>query len=549
MWVPWCQSSDSRTSLSETFGRKITTSENPVWSGDPLWPTRPRKLHTQQGFKFRISSPPPAPQAAAGGNGVTTGLLESEHPPFPRRLRVGSCVYPQRRVRWFKQLGNQDKSRENRRNVHLQGRTETRRVRVRQLIWRLAVWSPRVSRRKLMPSLVELVDQFHHNDSIWHPSPRHCSRSAKSLSSARTATGFSLAIWTNGPTGLMTKPDQVLISDRTVFFQLNGVPKAKSTAKTAGVRHSWLWGSSKNRPQTRSPSPQSIWGKEAIQQSQQKSRHSPPIKLSTRHTIGANLVDPPLLVDLGHLILPSRLKNLDSTATCGDLRPCRCGTQWNGHLDPPGERASPGRAPHSTQASSHSPSMVLPRPHTLSTSWHANGSHHHRGSTCCAALWPLPRRIQESTSWLPVEPLGQWQNSGHRWPNTRPTGIDRHLSHSASSCPWEGRKFHFQSIVGSHCPRSRECQSAEWSAAFPPVVGSATLFTLAILVPSSLEAHHRSVLPMRCGWIQGPPRTSFSRPPWTWSSPTSSASLLLGGHQLSRHPTASHGWCQNSPAA
>ncbi len=38
--------------------------------------------------------------------------------------------------------------------------------------------------------------------------------------------------WTKGPLGLITKPGQVLISDKTVFFQLRGVPKAKSIETT-----------------------------------------------------------------------------------------------------------------------------------------------------------------------------------------------------------------------------------------------------------------------------------------------------------------------------
>ena len=56
----------------------------------------------------------------------------------------------------------------------------------------------------------------------------------------KTATCFSLAIWTNGPEGKMTNPNQVLISERTVFFQLSGVPKARRTPSSAGVSHGAL---------------------------------------------------------------------------------------------------------------------------------------------------------------------------------------------------------------------------------------------------------------------------------------------------------------------
>ena len=64
--------------------------------------------------------------------------------------------------------------------------------------------------------------------------------SANSLSRAKTATCLSFAIWTNGPDGLITNPNHVLISESTVFFQLNGVPKARRTPSNAGVSHAEL---------------------------------------------------------------------------------------------------------------------------------------------------------------------------------------------------------------------------------------------------------------------------------------------------------------------
>lgn len=71
-----------------------------------------------------------------------------------------------------------------------------------------------------------------------------------SLSRART-TCFSRAICSNRPARLMTKPSHVLISNKTVFFQLRGVPIANNTS-TIG-----RWGS-KN---PRKDEPPKNWGR------------------------------------------------------------------------------------------------------------------------------------------------------------------------------------------------------------------------------------------------------------------------------------------------
>ena len=53
-------------------------------------------------------------------------------------------------------------------NVHLQGRTKPRRIRMCQLICPLVVISLGMSRSQHMPSLVDLVDQFYQDNCIWH---------------------------------------------------------------------------------------------------------------------------------------------------------------------------------------------------------------------------------------------------------------------------------------------------------------------------------------------------------------------------------------------
>ena len=80
--------------------------------------------------------------------------------------------------------------------------------------------------------------------------------SASSLSRART-TCFSRAICSNGPAGLITKPSHVLISNKTIFFQLRGVPIANNTS-TIG-----RWGSKNPRkhepPKNSGRSPPPAW--------------------------------------------------------------------------------------------------------------------------------------------------------------------------------------------------------------------------------------------------------------------------------------------------
>ena len=88
---------------------------------------------------------------------------------------------------------------------------------------------------------------------------------AKSLRSDNTMTCLSLAIWTNGPAGLMTKPNHVLISERTVFYQLRGTPSATRKARSAGVSE-WQFvdrriqqkSSTKTKPQSTSGNAQYI---------------------------------------------------------------------------------------------------------------------------------------------------------------------------------------------------------------------------------------------------------------------------------------------------
>ena len=53
------QSSGSRTSMSK--GQIQRSTSNPVWRGDPFWPTRPQQSRCTQKF-----SPPTAPHSSAG---------------------------------------------------------------------------------------------------------------------------------------------------------------------------------------------------------------------------------------------------------------------------------------------------------------------------------------------------------------------------------------------------------------------------------------------------------------------------------------------------
>ena len=48
-----------------------------------------------------------------------------------------------------------------------------------------------------------------------------------------TRKNFSLAIWTEGTAGSMTKPSHVLTWAISIFFQLSGVPKERSTSMMA----------------------------------------------------------------------------------------------------------------------------------------------------------------------------------------------------------------------------------------------------------------------------------------------------------------------------
>ena len=87
--------------------------------------------------------------------------------------------------------------------------------------------------------------------------------SSSSLSSFKTATCFSLAIWTNGPEGFITNPNQVLIPERTVFFQLSGVPKARRTPSSAGVSHDALDALRTQQKSSTKTNPQSTSGNSA----------------------------------------------------------------------------------------------------------------------------------------------------------------------------------------------------------------------------------------------------------------------------------------------
>ncbi len=121
--------------------------------------------HRDRKSQIRTSlSPPTAPLAAAEGARV----LESEHPPFPRRLRVGNGVQPCTGVRRFKQFWNQDQPGKQRGYVYLQGRTKPQRVWVSQFICPLVLSSLGVCWRQHVPSLIDLVDQLHQNHSAGH---------------------------------------------------------------------------------------------------------------------------------------------------------------------------------------------------------------------------------------------------------------------------------------------------------------------------------------------------------------------------------------------
>ena len=84
--------------------------------------------------------------------------------------------------------------------------------------------------------------------------------SSNSLSRAKTATCLSFAIWTNGPDGLITNPNHVLISESTVFFQLSGVPKARRTPSNAGVSQDALDALRSQQKSSTKTNPQSTSG-------------------------------------------------------------------------------------------------------------------------------------------------------------------------------------------------------------------------------------------------------------------------------------------------
>ena len=68
----------------------------------------------------------------------------------------------------MQQFGNQSELGKQVGNVRLQGRTKPPRIRMCQLVCPLVVISLGMRWRQHMPSLVNLVDQLHQDNRIWH---------------------------------------------------------------------------------------------------------------------------------------------------------------------------------------------------------------------------------------------------------------------------------------------------------------------------------------------------------------------------------------------
>ena len=156
--VAWCQSSDSRTSQFEFQIQRSQPEEQPVWSGDPLQPTRPRQVTPHRNvnpINKRKAARKTAPLAAAEGAKWFWNQNTHLAPGGYGWVLVSNHVVESEDSSNFG-IRTQDQSGKQRGNVHLQGRTESRRVRVSQLISPLVFLSLGMSRRQHVSSLVDL---------------------------------------------------------------------------------------------------------------------------------------------------------------------------------------------------------------------------------------------------------------------------------------------------------------------------------------------------------------------------------------------------------
>ncbi len=136
--VAWCQSSDSRTSQFEFQIQRSQQKTTPC--GVVILCDQPGHVspHHTGVTKDTIQRELPKDSATGSRRGCPA-VLESEHPPCTRRSWVGPSVKPCFSIRRLQQFGNQGQLGKQLGNVHLQGRTESLRIRMRQLISPLVV--------------------------------------------------------------------------------------------------------------------------------------------------------------------------------------------------------------------------------------------------------------------------------------------------------------------------------------------------------------------------------------------------------------------------
>ena len=155
--------------------RNLCRSTRAVWSGDPLWPTRPREplhhclkrngIREEKGSLHVVSSH----DSAIGCRREVVNVFWIQDPPFPKRSQVGiHVVLPQGSIASFQNFWNQSKFMKIGREIHSQSRIKALRVRMRQLISPLIVISTWVGRSQHVTSLVKLVDELHEDNRRRH---------------------------------------------------------------------------------------------------------------------------------------------------------------------------------------------------------------------------------------------------------------------------------------------------------------------------------------------------------------------------------------------
>ena len=159
---------------SPPSARNVYRSTRAVWSGDPLWPTRPPEPlhHWKKGTgskRKRINPCLSLPWQRHRCRREGPDVFWIQDPPFPKKVTGGCpCCLATGQYRQLPKFLESKQVDGSRAWDPRSNRIKALRVRMRQLISPLIVISTWMGRSQHMTSLVKVVDELHEDNSSWH---------------------------------------------------------------------------------------------------------------------------------------------------------------------------------------------------------------------------------------------------------------------------------------------------------------------------------------------------------------------------------------------